>query len=165
MSNKTKRLARSQRNYHDGWYMLTPAFDPQKMVKGKIGSEEFIVQGGVNGLMFVQVPSTMEPEQRERLGKALASQGVNAIVVTHDVKFARLTRLRPKEEDVIREQIKKALAQTDSPTAGDGPSPGPGSFVDGDGPSSARPSDAQDPPRGHAEHEVEEGSGSPHDDS
>jgi hypothetical protein len=53
MSNKTKRLARSQRNYHDGWYMLTPAFDPQKMVKGKIGSEEFIVQGGVNGLMFV----------------------------------------------------------------------------------------------------------------
>lgn len=113
------------------------------------------VRGRLDKMFWIEVPSDMPSDQVQQLGETLANQGVDALIVSDQIRFVKLRMCAAEEEQVLDEYDTAQKGKiTISRGAPSGDVSGPGSLGDGGGNSgSGRSGEASSPGDGSAEEE------------
>jgi hypothetical protein len=86
--------------------------EPAKLVEGP----EHFLEGQLEGYIIVSVPADVTAaaahELREKLRDHFAHRRV--IVITHNVQFARVERLAPKDAAKVVKQVEGVIYETDA---------------------------------------------------
>lgn len=80
------------------WYELTEYFDPTKIETLPMKQGKSYLMGTVNGILVVQVSQDTSAETVQRLGEYLSTHGLEAVLVSDNIRFMKLRALDAKEE-------------------------------------------------------------------
>lgn len=164
---KVTSIDRARKKERPGgmWYEVTAYFDPLKIKTVDLpeaqGYRTFmhgtIPDGDPKGgdLTIIEADSKMPSQQIQQLGKSLGSMGINALIISDNVRFVKLRACSVEECELLDEADSEKKGRIFAPHVH-----GTGSESDGDGSSSRWPRSAPDSSGGDQD-DAEDGDGSP----
>lgn len=91
------------------------------------------VRGSLDKMFWIEVPAGMDALEVQKLGSKLAEQGVDALIVSDQIRFVRLRMCSAEEEELLDAHAEEKATKIIVPRqAGAVPGPGPVDQRDGD---------------------------------
>lgn len=150
MKRKKQKKAspRFGRAREDGWYEAVDTAIDAKLIRNVKETEgaRCFLRGPIGDVQIVEVPVDMPERVRDALGHKLSALGITVLLVNENIKFFKLCRASPEEEEKLNAAAKEDGAPPPSAAADAHASEDPGarSLADGDGSERDQPAGSAD---------------------